>query len=212
MGSKIITVSRQFGSGGRTIGRLTAEKLGIPCYDQELIEKIAKESGLDHSVFAREDEKDNLSMNTGFSFSSFAEAITNTFRPSVYNSNTIFTIQSQVIRRLAEEGSTIFVGRCADYVLRDFKGCISVFITSSMKDRIHRIRTINKYGDTRGVSDDKLADLLEKGDRKRASYYGDYTFKTWGAAESYDMCLSTSLLGVDGCADIIEETIRRRLL
>ena len=81
-----------------------------------------------------------------------------------------------------------------------------------MKDRIHRIRTINKYGDTQGVSDDKLADLLEKGDRKRASYYGDYTFKTWGAAESYDMCLSTSLLGVDGCADIIEETIRRRLL
>ena len=207
-----INIGRQIGAGGLEVARELGNRLDIRVYDKELLTLAAKESGLDHSVFAREDEKDNLSMNTGFSFSSFAEAITNTFRPSVYNSNTIFTIQSQVIRRLAEEGSTIFVGRCADYVLRDFKGCISVFITSSMKDRIHRIRTINKYGDTKGVSDDKLADLLEKGDRKRASYYGDYTFKTWGAAESYDMCLSTSLLGVDGCADIIEETIRRRLL
>ena len=207
-----INIGRQIGAGGLEVARELGKRLDIRVYDKELLTLAAKESGLDHSVFAREDEKGNLSMNTGFSFSSFAEAITNTFRPSVYNSNTIFTIQSQVIRRLAEEGSTIFVGRCADYVLRDFKGCISVFITSSMKDRIHRIRTINKYGDTQGVSDDKLADLLEKGDRKRASYYGDYTFKTWGAAESYDMCLSTSLLGVDGCADIIEETIRRRLL
>ena len=207
-----INIGRQIGAGGLEVARELGKRLDIRVYDKELLTLAAKESGLDHSVFAREDEKDNLSMNTGFSFSSFAEAITNTFRPSVYNSNTIFTIQSQVIRRLAEEGSTIFVGRCADYVLRDFKGCISVFITSSMEDRIHRIRTINKYGDTQGVSDDKLADLLEKGDRKRASYYGDYTFKTWGAAESYDMCLSTSLLGVDGCADIIEETIRRRLL
>ncbi|MBO6223672.1 MAG: cytidylate kinase-like family protein [Bacteroidales bacterium] len=207
-----INIGRQIGAGGLEVARELGKRLDIRVYDKELLTLAAKESGLDHSVFAREDEKDNLSMNTGFSFSSFAEAITNTFRPSVYNSNTIFTIQSQVIRRLAEEGSTIFVGRCADYVLRDFEGCISVFITSSMEDRIHRIRTINKYGDTQGVSDDKLADLLEKGDRKRASYYGDYTFKTWGAAESYDMCLSTSLLGVDGCADIIEETIRRRLL
>ena len=207
-----INIGRQIGAGGLEVARELGKRLDIRVYDKELLTLAAKESGLDHSVFAREDEKGNLSMNTGFSFSSFAEAITNTFRPSVYNSNTIFTIQSQVIRRLAEEGSTIFVGRCADYVLRDFEGCISVFITSSMKDRIHRIRTINKYGDTQGVSDDKLADLLEKGDRKRASYYGDYTFKTWGAAESYDMCLSTSLLGVDGCADIIEETIRRRLL
>ena len=213
MGKHIhINIGRQIGAGGLEVARELGKRLDIRVYDKELLTLAAKESGLDHSVFAREDEKGNLSMNTGFSFSSFAEAITNTFRPSVYNSNTIFTIQSQVIRRLAEEGSTIFVGRCADYVLRDFKGCISVFITSSMKDRIHRIRTINKYGDTQGVSDDKLADLLEKGDRKRASYYGDYTFKTWGAAESYDMCLSTSLLGVDGCADIIEETIRRRLL
>ena len=198
-----INIGRQIGAGGLEVARELGKRLDIRVYDKELLTLAAKESGLDHSVFAREDEKDNLSMNTGFSFSSFAEAITNTFRPSVYNSNTIFTIQSQVIRRLAEEGSTIFVGRCADYVLRDFEGCIRVFITSSMEDRIHRIRTINKYGDTQGVSDDKLADLLEKGDRKRASYYGDYTFKTWGAAESYDMCLSTSLLGVDGCADII---------
>ena len=81
-----------------------------------------------------------------------------------------------------------------------------------MEDRIKRIRSINKYGDTTGLSDEKLADLLQKGDRKRASYYGGYSFKTWGAAESYDLCLNTSLLSIDGCADIIEETIKRHLL
>ena len=207
-----INIGRQIGAGGRDVARELGKRFGIKVYDKELLTLAAKESGLDHSVFAQEDEKDNLPLNTGFSFSSFAEAISNAFRPSVYNSNTIFTIQSEVIRRLAKEGSTIFVGRCADYVLRDFEGCINVFITSSMEDRIKRIRSINKYGDTTGLSDEKLADLLQKGDRKRASYYGGYSFKTWGAAESYDLCLNTSLLGIDGCADIIEETIKRHLL
>jgi cytidylate kinase len=207
-----INIGRQIGAGGLDVARELGKRFGIKVYDKELLTLAAKESGLDHSVFAQEDEKDNLPLNTGFSFSSFAEAISNAFRPSVYNSNTIFTIQSEVIRRLAKEGSTIFVGRCADYVLRDFEGCINVFITSSMEDRIKRIRSINKYGDTTGLSDEKLADLLQKGDRKRASYYGGYSFKTWGAAESYDLCLNTSLLGIDGCADIIEETIKRHLL
>ena len=81
-----------------------------------------------------------------------------------------------------------------------------------MKDRIKRVRTVNKYGDSEGISDEKLSDLLQRGDRKRASYYGDYSFKTWGAAESYDMCLNSSFLGIDGCADLIEETINRCLL
>ena len=207
-----INIGRQIGAGGLDVARELGKRFGIKVYDKELLTLAAKESGLDHSVFAQEDEKDNLPLNTGFSFSSFAEAISNAFRPSVYNSNTIFTIQSEVIRRLAKEGSTIFVGRCADYVLRDFEGCINVFITSSMEDRIKRIRSINKYGDTTGLSDEKLADLLQKGDRKRASYYGGYSFKTWGTAESYDLCLNTSLLSIDGCADIIEETIKRHLL
>ena len=207
-----INIGRQIGAGGLEVARELGKRFGIKVYDKELLTIAAKESGLDHSVFAMEDEKDNLSLNTGFSFSSFAEAISNAFKPSVYNSNTIFTIQSEVIRRLAKEGSTIFVGRCADYVLREFEDCFNVFITASMPDRIKRVRTINKYGDSVGLSDEKLADLLQKGDRKRASYYGDYSFKTWGAAESYDMCLSSSLLGIDGCADIIEETIKRRLL
>ena len=207
-----INIGRQIGAGGLEVANELGKRLGIKVYDKNLLALAARESGLDHSVFAREDEKDNLSLNTGFSFSSFAEAISNTFRPSIYNSNTIFSIQSEVIRKLASRESTIFVGRCADYVLRDVPGCISIFITSDMKDRISRIRTINKYGDTEGLSDEKIADLLEKGDRKRASYYRDYTFKTWGAAESYDLCLSSSLLGIEGCADFIGETIKKYLL
>ena len=207
-----INIGRQIGAGGLEVARELGKRLGIRVYDKELLTIAAKESGLDHSVFAGEDECDNLSLNTGFSFSSFAEAISNTFRPSVYNSNTIFKIQSDVIRELAKHSSTIFVGRCADYLLRDFEGCLNVFITSSMKDRIARVKTVNKYGDTTGLSDEKIAELLKRGDRKRASYYGNYTFKTWGAAESYDMCLSTSLLGIEGCADFIEGTIKHRLL
>ena len=192
------------------MARELGKRFNIKVYDKELLTLAAKESGLDHSVFAKEDEKDNLSLNTGFSLSSFAEVISN--KPSVYNSNTIFTIQSEVIRKLASEGSTIFVGRCADYILRDVPGCFNVFITASMEDRIKRVRTVNKYGDSVGISDEKLSDLLQRGDRKRASYYGDYSFKTWGAAESYDMCLNSSFLGIDGCADLIEETINRCLL
>ena len=207
-----INIGRQIGAGGLDVARELGKRFNIKVYDKELLTLAAKESGLDHSVFAKEDEKDNLSLNTGFSLSSFAEVISNTFRPSVYNSNTIFTIQSEVIRKLASEGSTIFVGRCADYILRDFPGCFNVFITASMEDRIKRVRTVNKYGDSVGISDEKLSDLLQRGDRKRASYYGDYSFKTWGAAESYDMCLNSSLLGIDGCADLIEETINRCLL
>ena len=207
-----INIGRQIGAGGLDVAKELGRRFDIKVYDKELLTIAAKESGLDHSVFAREDEKDNLSLNTGFSFSTFAEAISNTFKPSVYNSSTLFAIQSDVIRSLAEKGSTIFVGRCADYVLRDFKSCLNVFITSSMEDRIRRVRSINKYGDTQGLSDEKLANLLTKGDHKRASYYGDYTFKTWGAAESYDLCLSSSVLGIEGCADFIEETVRRRLL
>lgn len=194
------------------MARELGKRFNIKVYDKELLTLAAKESGLDHSVFAKEDEKDNLSLNTGFSLSSFAEVISNTFKPSVYNSNTIFTIQSEVIRKLASEGSTIFVGRCADYILRDVPGCLNVFITASMEDRIKRVRSVNKYGDSEGISDEKLSDLLQRGDRKRASYYGDYSFKTWGAAESYDMCLNSSFLGIDGCADLIEETINRCLL
>lgn len=206
-----INIGRQIGAGGLDVARELGKRFGIKVYDKELLSLAAKESGLDHSVFAQEDEKDNLPLNTGFSFSSFAEAISNTFKPSVYNSSTIFSIQSDVIRRLAQEGSTIFVGRCADYVLRDFDNCLNVFITASMPDRIKRVRTVNKYGDTEGLSDEKLADLLRKGDRKRSSYYGNYSFKTWGAADSYDMCLNTSILGIEGCADVIEETINRYL-
>jgi len=207
-----INIGRQIGAGGLDVARELGKRFNIKVYDKELLTLAAKESGLDHSVFAKEDEKDNLSLNTGFSLSSFAEVISNTFKPSVYNSNTIFTIQSEVIRKLASEGSTIFVGRCADYILRDVPGCFNVFITASMEDRIKRVRTVNKYGDSVGISDEKLSDLLQRGDRKRASYYGDYSFKTWGAAESYDMCLNSSFLGIDGCADLIEETINRCLL
>jgi len=207
-----INIGRQIGAGGLDVARELGKRFNIKVYDKELLTLAAKESGLDHSVFAKEDEKDNLSLNTGFSLSSFAEVISNTFKPSVYNSNTIFTIQSEVIRKLASEGSTIFVGRCADYILRDVPGCLNVFITASMEDRIKRVRSVNKYGDSEGISDEKLSDLLQRGDRKRASYYGDYSFKTWGAAESYDMCLNSSFLGIDGCADLIEETINRCLL
>ncbi len=207
-----INIGRQIGAGGLAVAKELGRRLGIKVYDKELVSLAAKECGLERSIIEGADEKDNLSLSSTFSFSSFADAIANAFNSNVINGNTLFQIQSNVIRKVAEEGSTIFLGRCADYVLRDFPLCLNVFITASMADRIKRIRECGRLENPEKYTDSKIEALLLKGDRKRASYYGDYSFKTWGAAASYDLCLNSSLLGIEGCADIIEDAVKRRLL
>ena len=169
----IITIGRQFGSGGRVIGHKLAERLGIAYYDKELITLASKESGICGEFFEKADE--------------------------------MFQIQSDVIRKVAAEKSCILVGRCADYILRDNKDCLSVFISASLEDRIRRAM---EYNDKLKASD--AEEFLRKADKSRASYYNYYTDKTWGTADSYDLCINSSYLGIDKTIDYILSFLQAR--
>lgn len=193
----IITIGRQFGSGGRTIGKKLAEKLGIAYYDKELINLASKESGICGEFFEKADEKTSGSLLKALAMGfSMNNAI---FQSNDYLSNeSLFQIQSDVIRKVAAEQSCILVGRCADYILREDPRCISVFISASPDDRIKRAMEYNN------ITEKEAEEQIHKADKSRASYYNYYTDKTWGAAESYDLCINSSLYGIDKTTDFIK--------
>lgn len=207
-----INIGRQIGSGGLLVANRLGEIFNVQVYDKQLINMAAKESGWDASLFEKQDEKESLTLNNSFSFSTFVEAVASGFGSNMLSSSNLFKIQSDVIIKLAKKGSTIIVGRCADYILRDFHSCLNVFISAEMEDRVKRIRQSGKFSDIENLTDEKIADLLRKGDRKRASYYSDFSLKTWGAAESYHLCLNSSLFGIEGTVSIIEKYVRENLL
>lgn len=190
MSSKIITVSRQFGSGGHTIGKEVAEKLGIPCYDHELIEKVSAESGLAKDYIAEHGE-----------YTSHSSRWANAFLSRSFDGKSIeddlFIIQKQVILELAEKGSCVIVGRCADYILRDRDDCLRVFIHADMDKRAERI--VKLYGETK---DSPIKRLTDK-DKRRRSYYQFYTDMEWGLAQNYHISLNSGALGIEKCVDII---------
>lgn len=192
MKNRIITISRQFGSGGRTIGKQTAAKLGIPCYDHELIEKIAEESGLAKEYIAERGE-----------FSSHGSWLANVLSDRDYNGHslqdTLWSIQRKVILDLAEQGPCVIVGRCADYILKDTADCLMVFIHSDMEKRADRI--VNQYGEQSDSPEKRLKDK----DKRRASYYNFYTDRKWAALQNYDITLNSGVLGIDKCAEILAD-------
>ncbi|NDV47593.1 cytidylate kinase-like family protein [Paludibacter sp. 221] len=200
----IINIGRQYGSGGRLIGEKLAKKLGFSYYDKELINIASKESGLGKEFFEEADEK------KGHGIFSNLLGIRSNFFPDDFSYNylsneTLFKIQSDVIRELASQKSCIFVGRCADYILREHPNCINIFITADIKDRKKRI--LQRMKD---LPEDKAEDMLEKTDKKRSSYYNYYTNKLWGVAGSYDLCINSSFMGVDQTVELIYNTVKER--
>ena len=186
--NRVITISREFGSGGRTIGREVAEKLGIPCYDAEIIEKIAEESGYSGDYIRSEGE--------GASDRWLSNLFSNrTMRPT--NQDTIWDIQSRIIRELAEKGPCVIVGRCADYVLRGQADLLNVFIHADPQKRAERI--VREYGER----DASPLERIREKDRRRAAYHRFYTDLKWGHAQNYHLCLDSGVLGIDKCADLI---------
>ncbi|MGD0341723.1 MAG: cytidylate kinase-like family protein [Bacteroidales bacterium] len=186
----IITIGRQLGSGGREIGQKLSERLGISFYDKELIRLASQESGLKEDVFEQADEKKRFSLFGGLL--SFRGTPENEIYLNYYLTNeTLFKIQSDVIRGLAEQKSCIFVGRCADYVLKENPRCLTVFISADMNDRIIRV------AENQNLSKNKALDCIKKTDKKRAGYYNYFSGKEWGVAESYNLCISSSVLGID---------------
>lgn len=190
MKNRVITISRQFGSGGRTVGKKVAEQLGIPCYDHELIEKIAEESGFAKEYIA---ERGEYSSHGGW----FANAFSDRDFYGHSTQDDLWAIQRKVILKLAEEGPCVIVGRCADYILRDEADCLNVFIHASITKRAERI--VEQYGE-REVSPEKR---LKDKDKRRASYYQFYTDQKWGAMQNYHIALDSGILGIEKCAEIL---------
>lgn len=198
----IITIGRQFGSGGREIGNIIAEELGIKLYDQEMLAVAAKESGICEEFFEKHDEKPTNSFLYSLVMDTYAmNYSTNAFTDMPLN-HKVFLAQFNAIKKIADEESCILIGRCADYALEEYDECVSVYIHANMEDRIHRIARIYD------LTDAKAKDLIIKTDKRRASYYNYFTSKKWGACESYDISCDSSVLGTKGTAKAIIEYIK----
>ena len=199
-----ITIGRQLGSGGKLTGELLSKKLGISCYDKELIQLASKESGLEKEFFEKADEKNSIPIIGNFI--SFLSGFVSSAETDYLSNETLFKIQSDVIRDLAEKESCIFVGRCADYILRNHKRCLKIFICADMPDRIQRLCNDNS------ISEKEAKMLIEQTDKKRASYYNYFSNKTWGMSASYDVCFNSSVFGIENIVDFLENYVKNWIL
>ncbi len=192
----IVTIGREFGSGGREIGLKLSEKLGIPFYDKKLIVHTAEKTNLEESIVEKYDEQ--------HSFPAFSSS--NIF--DIYQmpmSDRIYIAQADVIRDIAAKDSCIIVGRCADFILDENPDVFKVFITAPMKDKIERKRPLLE-----GKKDSEIENHIAKIDKKRAKYYTYYTDRTWGKASTYNLCIDSSILGIDGTVELIAKAIEMR--
>jgi len=197
----IITISREFGSGGREIGKKLADRMNIPFYDKELIELAAKESGIDASLFEDEEYRTSrgfyllgaIGFTLGSPISSISEMSLN---------DRLFLVQSKTIETIAKQGSCVIVGRCADYILQDDPDVLSVFIHANMKDK--KERAIHSYE----VDERNIDASIAKIDKRRANYYNYYTDRKWGEAANYDIVLNSSKFGVDGCVALLQSIMQ----
>ncbi|MDR1672040.1 MAG: cytidylate kinase-like family protein [Bacteroidales bacterium] len=201
----IITIGRQFGSGGRAIGQRLAKDLNIDYYDKELLAEAAKTSGLADEIFEQADERTSdkglsYAFSVGFPYMGFYAPY-----PDILSNERLFLFQSNAIRNIANKGkSCVLVGRCADYVLRDNPDLLSFFIHNKPENRIRNIIAL------RQVNENEARELMKKNDKSRASYYKYYTDKEWGMSSSYHFSIDTSLLGIDNTVELIESIIDKR--
>lgn len=195
----IITIGRECGSGGRHIGKALAEKLGIKCYDKELLTLAAKNSGLCKELFETHDEKPTSSFLYSLVMDTYSLGYTNSAYMDMPINHKIFLAQFDSIKKLAAEESCVIIGRCADYALAEFPNVVTVFITA---DEDVKIKTLM---DRHQVSESQAKDIMIKTDKRRASYYNYYSSKRWGDSKSYDLCINSSKVGMDGAIKIIQD-------
>lgn len=194
----IITISRGYGSGGRTMGKLLAKELGINYYDRELLRLASDKSGINEALFDKADEKLQKSLLYKIARKEYrGERILPDSEDYISNDN-LFNYQAKVINSLAEQESCIIVGRCADYILRDRQDVIKLFVHASLDDCIIRLEEMYS------LSKNELEKKIKKTDKRRAEYYKYYTGRDWNNAENYDLCLNSGQLGYDKCIDIVK--------
>ena len=202
----VINIGRQLGSGGKAVGEAVARRLGIGVYDKQLINLAAEQSGLCPEVFERVDEKESRNL-----FSTLVAYLRSPFVGSEYagsnvlSNDALFKIQSDVIRDIASRESCIFVGRCADYILRDHPRAVNVFVTGAPEDRVRRLC------EQENVTPEEAEAQMERTDTRRASYYDYFSSGKWGEAATYHLCIDSSVLGIEGTADFIREFAERKL-
>ena len=200
--STIITIGREFGSAGREIGYKVAEAFDIKLYDKEMLARAAKESGICEEIFETHDEKPTNSFLYSLVMDTYSMGYSgNTYTDMPIN-HKVFLAQFDAIKKIADEGPCILVGRCADYALESYKNVVSVFIHADLEARIRRIARIYD------LTDAKAKDMIIKTDKKRSSYYNYYTNKKWSDAESYELCLTSSELGIEGTAKAIIDYVQ----
>lgn len=195
MGKVIITIARQYGSGGRQIGEQIAKELDVPFYDQNLITLAAEKSDLCHEVAAEADERNANSLLYTLAMGSTAMLHTPHYNMPI--NDKLFLVQSDIIKEAAENGSCVIVGRCADYVLRDRTDVVSVFIHADANIRAKHVAERN------GITESEAFSLISKTDRRRANYYNFYTGKRWGETNHYDLCIDSGRIGMENAAKLI---------
>ncbi|WP_418698535.1 AAA family ATPase [Bacteroides sp.] len=202
----VVNIGRQLGSGGREIGEKLAARLGIDFYDKELINLASEESGLCREFFEKADEKASQGIIGGL-FGMRFPFISDGAIPATncLSNDALFKVQSDVIRKLASEKSCLFVGRCADYILRENPRCVNIFISASSEDRITRLCEMHS------ITKSAAEEMMNKADKRRSEYYNYYSFKTWGAAATYHLCIDSSVLGIEKTVDFLEEFVDLRL-
>ncbi|MBQ2968155.1 MAG: cytidylate kinase-like family protein [Clostridia bacterium] len=192
----VITISRQFGTGGIEIGKKLAEMLGYDYYDKEIIEMASEKSGISEEMFERA-EKEHNSFLYSLATANYAGYTTSIFNADISNSDNLFVIQSNVIREVAKKGNCVIVGRCGNQVLAEEPHVLKVYLHADKEYRINRVMSNLNIGRKEAET------LVKKTDKKRASYYNFFTSGTWGSASEYDVCLNASVVGLDGTADVI---------
>ena len=197
----IITIGRQFGSAGREIGRVIAKHLDIKLYDKEMLNRAAQESGLCKELFETHDEKPTNSFLYSLVMDTYSLGSSSGSYTDMPINHKVFLAQFDAIKKIADEGPCILVGRCADYALEEYDNVLSIFIHADLDARVRRIARIYD------LTDAKAKELIVKTDKKRSSYYNYYSNKRWGDVNSYDMCLNSSMLGIEGTAEAIEKLV-----
>lgn len=197
MAKNIITISREFGSGGRTIGRMIAEKLGYKFYDSEIIERVVAESGLSKEIVEKYDEY--ATHKRSFLYSIAINASTSGMDPyhGMSFANQVQIAQIKVINEIAKEGNCVIIGRGADYILRDREDVLNVFIYADMKFKAERVLAVY------GATDKKIEDRIKDKDTKRKVFYRSFTMREWGVYTNYNLMLDSGLIGLERCADIV---------
>ena len=197
----IITIARQYGSGGKTVGKMLADRLGIPFYNREIITMASEDSGVNAMLFSDERLKSDFIARLRARYRGDMP-VPNDSSKSYLKDEALFSYQVKIIERLADQGPCVLIGRCADYALKDRDDVINLFITAPLENRIKRVAARNS------ISESEAKDRIKKTDKSRASYYNYYSAKDWGDAKSYDLCIDSSLLGIDGTVELLKDLIR----